>query len=202
MKKILIVEVSPRGKSSASREVTKILLERLVAAFPGAKFTHRDLAKDKLPHLDDSTLKAIASKIPAEMEANKQFATLSDALTAEFLDSDLVVIATPMWNFGIPSALKAWIDLIVRPGRTFNYTEAGVTGLAKGKRAILVLASGGVFSDGPWKPWDFVEPYLRQILKFVGIEDVQTVRAEGLNIPPLAGAAVPNAQKSVEKLAL
>jgi len=152
-------------------------------------------------HLDDSTLKAIASKIPAEIEANKQFATLSDALTAEFLDSDFVVIATPMWNFGIPSLLKAWIDLIVRPGKTFNYTETGVTGLAKGKKAILVLASGGVFSDGPWKPWDFVEPYLRQILKFVGIEDVQTVRAEGLNIPPLAGAAVPNAQKSVEKLA-
>ena len=201
MKKILIVEVSPRGESSASREVTKILSERLEAAFPGAKFTHRDLAKDKLPHLDDSTLKAIASKIPAEIEANKQFATLSDALTAEFLDSDFVVIATPMWNFGIPSLLKAWIDLIVRPGKTFNYTETGVTGLAKGKKAILVLASGGVFSDGPWKPWDFVEPYLRQILKFVGIEDVQTVRAEGLNIPPLAGAAVPNAQKSVEKLA-
>jgi FMN-dependent NADH-azoreductase len=202
MKKILIVEVSPRGESSASREVTKILLERLNAAFPGSKFTRRDLANDKLPHLDDSTLKAIASKIPAEIEANKPLATRSDALTAEFLDSDLVVIATPMWNFGIPSLLKAWIDLIVRPGRTFNYNEAGVTGLAKGKKAILVLASGGVFSDGPWKPWDFVEPYLRQILNFVGIEDVQTVRVEGLNIPVLAGTAVANASKSVEKLAL
>ncbi|HVU09517.1 MAG TPA: FMN-dependent NADH-azoreductase [Verrucomicrobiae bacterium] len=201
MKKILIVEVSPRGESSASREVTKILLERLDAAFPAAKFIHRDLAKDKLPHLDDNTLKAIASKIPAEIEAHKQFVTQSDMLTAEFLDSDLVVIATPMWNFGIPSLLKAWIDLIVRPGKTFNYTEAGATGLAKGKKAILVLASGGVFSEGPWKSWDFVEPYLRQILKFVGIEDVQTIRIEGLNIPALAETAVLNAEKTLDKLA-
>jgi FMN-dependent NADH-azoreductase len=65
-----------------------------------------------------------------------------------------------MWNFGIPSLLKAWIDLVVRPGRTFNYAESGVVGLAKGKRAILVSASGGVFTDGPWKPWDFVDPFL------------------------------------------
>lgn len=202
MKKILVIEVSPRGESSASREAAKILLDRLYASFPGATVTRRDLAKDKLPHLDDTTLKAIASKNPAEVEANKQFAMRSDLLTAEFLDSDLVVIATPMWNFGIPSLLKAWIDLIVRPGRTFNYNGAGTTGLAAGKKAILVLASGGVFSDGPWKPWDFVEPYLRQILKFVGIEDVQTVRVEGLNIPTLAGNAVPNARKAIDNLTL
>ena len=88
-----------------------------------------------------------------------------------------------MWNFGIPSALKAWIDLVVRPGRTFRYADGGVLGLAKGKRAILVLASGGVFTEGPWRPWDFVEPYLRQILGFIGIVDVQTVRAEGMTSP-------------------
>src|SRR6266436_10060886 len=91
--------------------------------------------------------------------------------------SDLLVIACPMWNFGIPSSLKAWIDYVVRAGKTFNYAGAGVEGLAKGKKAILVLASGGVFSEGPWKSWDSVEPYLRQILGFIGIEDVQTVRA-------------------------
>jgi FMN-dependent NADH-azoreductase len=112
------------------------------------------------------------------------------------------VIATPMWNFGIPSALKAWIDLVVRPGKTFQYAGDGVVGLAKNKKAILVLASGGVFTEGPWRPWDFVEPYLRQILGFIGIVDVQTVRAEGMNIPPLAPSAVPNANKAVDELAL
>ena len=90
----------------------------------------------------------------------------------------------------------------MRAGKTFNYTETGIEGLAKDKKAILIIASGGIFTDGPWKAWDFVDPYLRQILKFIGIEDVQTVRVEGLNIPPLAGAAVPNAEVAVEQLIL
>ena len=89
--------------------------------------------------------------------------------------SELVGIATPMWNFGIPPSLKAWIDLVVRPGKTFSYTESGVVGLAKDKKAILVLASGGMFTESPWRSWDFVEPYLRRILSFIGIDDVQTV---------------------------
>ena len=88
----------------------------------------------------------------------------------------------------------------MRAGKTFNYAGAGVEGPAKGKKAILVLASGGVFSEGPWKSWDSVEPYLRQILGFIGIKDVQTVRAEGMNIPPLAIHAVPNGEEAVEAL--
>jgi FMN-dependent NADH-azoreductase len=132
----------------------------------------------------------------------KEAARQSDQLTDELLESDLLVIATPMWNFGIPSALKAWIDLVVRPGRTFRYADGGVLGLAKDKKAILVLASGGVYTEGPWRAWDFVEPYLRQILGFIGIVDVQTVRVEGMNIPLLAASAVPKANKAVEELAL
>jgi FMN-dependent NADH-azoreductase len=132
----------------------------------------------------------------------REAARPSDQLTDELLEADLLVIATPMWNFGIPSALKAWIDLVVRPGRTFQYSDGGVLGLAKNKKAILVLASGGVFSEGPWRPWDFVEPYLRQILGFIGIVDVQTVRVEGMNLPLLAVDAVAKANKAVEELAL
>ena len=202
MQQILIIEASPRKEVSASRKVAEKLSARLRAEFPTAKLIYRDLAKDKTPHLDNTTLKAISSKDPAEMEANKESGHLSDQLIAELLASDLLVIATPMWNFGIPSLLKAWIDLVVRGGKTFQYTESGVSGLVKNKKAILVIASGGVFTDGPWKTWDFVDPYLRQILKFIGIEDVQTVRVEGLNIPPLAESAIPNAEKAVERLIL
>ncbi len=104
---------------------------------------------------------------------------LSDQLTEEVLSSDLLLIASPMWNFGLPSSLKAWVDHIVRPGKTFRYTGDGAEGLALRKKAILVLASGGVFSEGPWKSWDTAEPYLRLVLGFIGITDVQTVRAEG-----------------------
>jgi len=202
MKQILIIEVSPRGSGSASRTVTQKLSARLGARFPEAKIVRHDLAKDQVPHLDAATLKAISSKDPAEVQANTEPARLSDELTDELLASDLLVIATPMWNFGIPSPLKAWIDHVVRPGRTFNYAENGVVGLAKDKKAILVLASGGVFSEGPWKPWDFVEPYLRTILGFIGIQDVQTVRVEGTNVPALAASAIPKAEWAVENLKL
>jgi FMN-dependent NADH-azoreductase len=202
MKQILIVETSPRGAESASRKLTRKLRDRLEVQYPEAKIVVRDLAKDNLPHLDEPALKAISTRDPAVAESLKEALHLSDKLTDELLSSDLLVIASPMWNFAIPSSLMAWIDHIVRSGKTFNYTGTGAVGLAKGKKAILVLASGGVYSDGPWKPFDTVEPYLRQILGFLGIDDVQTVRAEGTNVPSLAAYAVPNGEKAVEALAI
>jgi FMN-dependent NADH-azoreductase len=197
-----MIEVSPRGGDSASRTVADTLAARLTGLYPQAKLVRRDVTAEHLDHLDDVTLRAISTKDPGEAERLKAAAGVSDRLTDELLESDLLVISTPMWNFGIPSALKAWIDLVVRPGRTFRYADAGVDGLAKGKKAILVLASGGVFSDGPWRPFDFVEPYLRHILGFIGIMDVQTVRAEGTNLPHLAPEVVPNANRAVDALVL
>ncbi|MDR3736644.1 MAG: FMN-dependent NADH-azoreductase [Acidobacteriaceae bacterium] len=202
MKQILIIEASPRGAESASRRLAHKVRERLEAQYPEARVIERDLVQDKLPHLDEPTLKAMTTRDPVEAESLKAAVHLSNQLTEELLSSDLVVIASPMWNFGIPSSLKAWIDHVVRAGKTFNYAGAGVEGLAKGKKAILVLASGGAFSEGPWKAWDTVEPYLRQILGFIGIDDVQTVRAEGMNMPSLAIYAVPNGEKAVEALVI
>lgn len=202
MKRILIVESSPRGAASASRQLTLTLRERLKSLYPHATFIERDLVAEPLPHLDYQAVRGISTKDRAEAESLKDALHLSDELTDELLSSDLLVIASPMWNFGLPSSLKAWIDHIVRAGKTFNYAGAGVEGLAKGKKAILVLASGGVFSEGPWKSWDTVEPYLRQILGFIGIDDVQTVRAQGMNIPGLSDDAIPNGEKAIEALAL
>jgi len=104
----------------------------------------------------------------------------SDKLIDELFAADVVVMAVPMHNFGLPSTLKAWIDHIARAGRTFAYSEKGPQGLLKEKKAILVLARGGVYSDGPAKPLDFQESYLRSILGFLGITDVQVVRVEGV----------------------
>ena len=202
MNQILIVESSPRGTESASRKLTDKLRARLETRYPEATIIERDLVKDNVPHLDQLTLKAISTKDPVAAKSLREAASLSDQLIDELMMSDLLVVASPMWNFGIPSSLKAWIDHVVRAGKTFNYAGAGEEGLAKGKRAILVLASGGVFSEGPWTSWDTVEPYLRQILGFIGIDDVQTVRAEGMNIPLLAIYAVPNGEKAVEALAI
>lgn len=202
MKQILIIEASPRGAESASRQLARKLKERLQRQYPEARFVERDLAKGPLPHLDYRTVKAIFNRDHAEGESLKGVLGLSDQLTEEVLSSDLLVIASPLWNFGLPSSLKAWVDHIIRPGRTFRYTPEGAEGLALGKKAILVLASGGVFTEGPWKAWDTEEPYLRLILSFIGITDVQTVRAEGMNIPALAPDAIPTGNKAVEALAI
>ena len=105
---------------------------------------------------------------------------MSDALIGELVTADVIVLAVPMHNFGIPSTLKAWIDHVVRAGRTFIYSEGGPEGLLKGKRLILVLASGGVYSNGPAKQLDFQEPYLRAVLGFIGLTDIEVVRVEGV----------------------
>lgn len=202
MTQILMIEASPRGQESASRAVADTLARRLTGLYPAATLVRRDLAAEPPPHLDEVTLRAISIGDSPEVERLKKAAGQSDQLTDELLAADFLVIATPMWNFGIPSALKAWIDMVVRPGKTFRYDGAGVRGLAIGKRAILIVASGGVFSDGPWQPWDFAEPYLRQILGFIGIADVQTVRVEGTNIPALAANAVSRGNEAVAALAL
>jgi len=202
MKQILIVESSPRGAESASRQLTDKLRERLKTLYPEAKLVEHDLAKDPLPHLDYQTVRAIFTRDRTEAESLKEVLRLSDQHTDDVLSSDLLVIASPMWNFGLPSSLKAWVDHIVRPGKTFRYTGNGAEGLAVRKKAILVLASGGVFTEGPWKSWDTVEPYLRLILGFIGITDVQTVRAEGMNIPALAPYAIPAGATAIETLAI
>jgi FMN-dependent NADH-azoreductase len=202
MKQILIIESSPRRAESASRQLTGKLRARLRDLYPDAKLIEHDLAQHPFPHLDQLTVKAISTKDETEAESLKEVLRLSDQLTDEVLSSDLLVIASPMWNFGMPSSLKAWIDHVVRAGKTFRYAGAGVEGLAQGKKAILVLASGGVFTEDPWKPWDTVEPYLRQILGFIGITDVQTVRAQGMNIPALAPRAIPDGERAIEALTL
>ena len=202
MKQILVIESSPRGVESASRQLTRRLTERLRALYPEAILVERDLAKDPLPHLDYRTVKAIFTRDRTEAESLQEALRLSDQVTEEVLSSDLLVIASPMWNFGLPSSLKAWVDHIVRPGKTFRYTSGGAEGLAREKKAILVLASGGVFTQGPWKSWDTEEPYLRLILGFIGITDVQTVRAQGMNIPGLSDHAIPDGERSIESHAI
>lgn len=202
MQHILIVEASPRGAESASRRLTQTLRDHLKSRYPDAEFVDRDLSANPIPHLSFQTVKGIFTRDKAEAESLGDALRLSDELTEEVLATDLLVIAAPMWNFGLPSSLKAWVDHIVRPGKTFKYLSAGVEGLAKEKKAILVLASGGVFTEGPWKAWDTEEPYLRLILGFIGITDVQTVRAQGVNIPGLSVHAVPNGERAIESLAL
>lgn len=134
MRQILIIEASPPGAESASRQLTSTLKERLETQYPEAKFVKRDLVKDPLPHLDYRMVKAIFTRDQAEAESLKGALHLSNQVTQEVLSSDLLVIASPLWNFGLPSSLKAWVDHIIRPGQTFRYTANGAEGLALGKK--------------------------------------------------------------------
>src|SRR5882762_11808554 len=179
MKDILLVLSSPRGWNSHSHQFASHIVDDLKARHPGAKVVVRDVAKEPLPHVGEAfgtgRVLPVEKRSPAEAKA----LALSDALVDELAAADVVVLAVPMYNFGLPSSLKAWIDHIVRPGRTFSYSEKGPQGLVTGKKAVFVFARGGLYSDGPMQAFDFQEPYLRAALGFVGIADVEVVRVEG-----------------------
>ena len=180
MKNILFVLSSPRGWKSYSHQFAGHIVDDLKARHPGAKVVVRDVAKEPLPHVGEAfgTGRVLPpeKRSPAEAKA----LALSDALVDELAAADVVVLAAPMYNFGLPSSLKAWIDHIVRPGRTFSYSEKGPEGLLKGKKAVVVVARGGVYSEGPAKQLDFQESYLRAVLGFIGITNVHVVRVEGV----------------------
>ena len=169
--KLLHIDSSALGTNSASRELSAAIVARWQADAPGLSIQYRDLDSNPLPHLDGS---ALAKTDPAQAEE-------SERVLQQFLDADVVVIGAPMYNFAIPSTLKAWIDRIAVAGRTFRYTENGPEGLANGKRVVIASARGGLHADAPS---DFQEPYLKFIFGFMGVRDLDFVRAEGLNLSP------------------
>ncbi|HXI73539.1 MAG TPA: FMN-dependent NADH-azoreductase [Verrucomicrobiae bacterium] len=183
MKNILLIQSSPRGLASYSQKVARSIVSDLEERYLDAKVVVRDLAQNPPPHVGEAFVGGISTGPEQRTPEQTQALASSDVLIDELLAADVMVFAVPMHNFGLPSTLKAWIDHVVRLGRTVAYSsEKGPEGMLKGKRAILVLASGGVYSDGPAKPLDFQEPYLRAILGFIGLTDVDVVRVEGIAV--------------------
>lgn len=180
MKNILLIQSSPRGSLSFSQKVAQSVVHDLQGLYPEAKVVVRDLAQDPPPHVGLDFITGLYTPPERHKPEQAKAIAFSDALIDELFAADTVVIAVPMHNFGLPSTLKAWIDHIARAGRTFNYGAHGPEGLLKSKRAILVLARGGVYSSGPTKPLDFQEPYLRAVLGFLGITDIVAVHVEGV----------------------
>jgi len=181
---ILCLTSSPRRDTSYSSLVAMRVLRELQQVYPDATVTIRDLARNPLPHIDDEFVTATRSIAGARTERQRAQVERSDALIDELLAADVLVIAASMINFGIPSTLKAWFDHVVRPGRTFRYTKNGAQGLLPGRRAILVLARGGIYSGGPLRSYEHDESYLRSILEFIGITDVQSILIEGMALGP------------------
>jgi len=196
MKKILNVISSARGDASVSAKLSNAVIARLQERYPGSTVTVRDLVAHKYPHLEESHLNAFYA--PAENETPAEDAARhSDDAIREVQEADIIVIGVPMYNFSIPSALKAWIDHLVRRQKTFSYDNGKPEGLVKGKKVYLAIASGGVFSEGVMKPFDYAEPYMRFILSFIGLSDITTFRAEGLSVPGMQETALDKGIKSV-----
>ncbi len=195
MNNILLILGSPRGSASFSSQIGRRIVDDLKARYPAAKVVVRNLGKEPLPQVSESFVSGrmlgAEQRSPAESQALAQ----SDILVGELMAADILVLATPMHNFGVSAAVKTWIDQIVRPGVTFSYSEGRPVGLVTGKKVVLALASGGAYSEGPMKAFDFQEPYLRTVLGFIGMTDIETVRIEGVG---LGESAVRNAVTSAK----
>ena len=178
--KILQVNSSARGDGVSTRLANE-LVARLRSAHPGAKLTVRDLHRNPHPMVEDTALQALHT--PAEHRTPEQSAraALDDALLAELIAADVIVIGAPMYNFGVSAQLKAWIDAVCRAGVTFRYTEKGPIGLLHGKTVYVTTSRGGMHRD---QPTDMVVPYLQLVLGFIGITDVRFVFAEGVMMGP------------------
>jgi FMN-dependent NADH-azoreductase len=180
MKSILLILGSPRDRASYSHQIGRRIVDDLKSRYPSAKVVVRNLAKEALPDVGEGFVTGRVLSKDKRSAAETAALALSDVLVGELMAADVLVLATPMHNFGISASVKSWIDHIVRPGVTFSYSDKGPLGLVQGKKVILVLARGGIYAEGPMKGYDFQEPYLRAVLGFIGMTDVEVIRIEGV----------------------
>lgn len=186
---IVHLDASVLAEQSVSRELTAAVVADLRRAYPQATVRYRDLFEHPIGHW-----------VPVN-EAIREPGPAGQDILDEFLAADVVVIGAPMYNFGIPTQLKAWIDRIAVPGQTFRYTPNGPEGLAGDKRVIVVSSRGGIYSQGPAAAMDFQENYLRAFFGFIGVKDLEIVRAEGVSMSPEHRAnAIQQAHQSIRDM--
>ena len=192
--RILEISASAKQNGSISRTLSADLIAALEDRYEDITVKRRDLA-DGLPFIDEAWVTANFTPAEERNDIHRQALALSDELVGEVQDADVLVIGSPIYNFSVPSVLKAWIDMIARARLTFRYTENGVEGLLKDKKAYVIVPSGGVPVGSPM---DFATPYLRHILGFVGITDVEFVAATGADRDN--GEALDNARARIAEL--
>ncbi|WP_114953890.1 FMN-dependent NADH-azoreductase [Sphingosinicella terrae] len=198
MNNVLIVTSSAQAGESVSTRLADDFASALLARHPGAKIVRRDVGTEPIPHLTPATVAGVRAE--PRTEAEQEARALSDRLIAELQAADLIVIASPMYNFGMSSTLKTWFDHVLRARVTFRYTETGPEGLLKDKKAIVIESRGGLYSEGPAGVMDTQEPHIRTLLGFMGIDDVEWVRAERLGFPDAAEASIGQAAARLRSL--
>ncbi len=197
MKKILHIISSPRGEESNSTLLGKSIIEKILSQHPGSTVVTNNVVDKNYQPLQPVHVKAY--KLPDESHTPEQRKALqdSDEAVAQLLLADIVVISIPLYNFNIPAVLKGWVDHVVRGGKTFSYQTGRPEGLVTGRKVYLAIASNGVYSDGPMKPMDHAEPYMRFILRFMGMTDITTYRIEGSGMAGVMETAVKKGLESI-----
>lgn len=197
--KILHIISSPRGEASQTIQLGNAIVKKLIAKNEEASIITRDITTEIVPYLIDNHIQSFNTPPENRSVEQLELVKLSDTLIAEVLDADTIVIGAPMYNFGIPAVLKSWIDHLARAGVAFTYTADGPVGLIQGKKVFLAIGSGGVYSEGDYKAFDFIEPYLRTSLGFFGMTDITAFRIEGVSVSALKDNAM---QVALEKLSV
>ena len=197
MKKILHLISSPRGDESFSIKLGNAVIEKLLDEYPGSDVQEVNLLESNVPHLNTGHLRSFFTPAEHLTSEDQDAIQYSDAAIDQLMAADIIVIGAPLYNFGVPSTLKAWIDHIARAGKTFRYSENGAEGLVSGKKVYIAMSAGAVYSEGLWQPYDFVSPYLTTMLGFLGMTDLTIFRVEGVNIPGLKEHALDKAIASI-----
>jgi FMN-dependent NADH-azoreductase len=199
MKKILHIISSPRGEASFSIKLGNAIIQKIKIDYPGSTVTEINLAKKEFPHLQQTHINSFFTPAESRSPEDIEAVQVSDDAIQEIMDADILVIGAPLYNFSIHSSLKAWLDHIARAGVTFKYDENGVTGLVTEKKVYIAMSSGGIYSEGPMQSYDFVVPYLKTVLGFLGMTDVTIIRVEGTSIPEIKDLAL---DKAIDSIAL
>jgi FMN-dependent NADH-azoreductase len=201
MSHILLITSSPRGTDSLSTRFASELAQKLREQHPGSTLTRRDLAADPLEHIGEAYVAGRMLPADGRSPAQTNAVVLAEKLVDELRAADIVVIGSAMINFGPPSQLKTWFDYVTWPGVTFSYDGKSVEGLVTGKKVYLVTASGGVFSEGPRTALDFQSSYVKHLLGFIGLTDIEHLRVEGVaHGPDAAQASIAKAEAAMESL--
>lgn len=201
MSNILLITSSPRGAESQSTRLAADLARKLKAQHGGGTLTVRDLYAQPLPYIGEAYV--LGRMLPADGRDEAQAAAVAQAetLVAELQAADIIVIGSGMINFSTSTQLKAWIDHIAWPGVTFKYADGRAQGLVTGKKVYLVTAAGAIYTEGPYAEFDFHSDYLKLMLGFIGLTDIEHIRVEGLAYGPDAAAgAVANAEAAMQSL--
>ena len=190
MKKILHIISSPRGDASYSIRLGNAIIDKIKLAHADSTVKEVNLVAEEYPHLQESHLAAFFTPPENRTAENLDVIKPSDDAISEIMAADIIVVGTPLYNFGIPSNLKAWIDHISRAGVTFKFNENGPEGLIKNKKLYIAFSAGGIYENGPMQSYDTATPYLKSVFGFLGITDITVVRVEGTSIPGVQESAL------------